>query len=98
MGETEPPPNQFFNPFEAVGTGGAQKCQGSGALNPNQHLNQPLCQATSAAAIFFEVVAKVWTLATSFLRFCRAGSDGMTFMVGALGVDYASSVGKMYTW
>ena len=25
-------------------------------------------------------------MATSFLRFCRIGSDGLDFMVGALGV------------
>ena len=75
----------------------AQKCRGSGAPNPNQ----PLCQATSAATIFFEVVAKVWTVATSFLRFCRAGSDGVAFMVGALGSECVAGVncaaGRVYT-
>ena len=97
MGETEPPPNQFFNPLEAVGTGGAQKCRGSGAPNPNQHPNHPLCHAMCAAAIFFEVMAKVWTVATSYLRFCRAGSDGVAFMVGALGFECAAGEGSMCT-
>ena len=33
-------------------------------------------------------------MATSFLRFCRSSGDGVAFMVGALGVDCASGVGK----
>ena len=45
----------------------------------------------------FDVVAKVWTVATSFLRFCRAGSDGVAFMVGALGVACGAGVGRMLT-
>ena len=45
----------------------------------------------------FDVVAKVWTVATSFLRFCRAGSDGVAFMVGALGVACGVGVGRMLT-
>ena len=45
----------------------------------------------------FDVVAKVWTVATSFLGFCRAGSDGVAFMVGALGFECAAGVGKIYT-
>ena len=85
-----------------MGTGGAQKCRGSGAPCPNPHPNHPLCQATSVAAIFFEVVAKAWTVATSFLRFCRAGSDGVAFMVGALGSECVVCVncaaGRVYTW
>ena len=49
------------------------------------------------AANVFDVVAKVWTVATSFLRFCRAGSDGVAFMVGALGVACGAGVGRMLT-
>ena len=66
-----------------------------------EFLGSYICQATSAVAIFFEVVAKVWTVATSFLRFCRAGSDGVAFMVGALGSECAACVncvaGRVYT-
>ena len=80
------PQNQFFRPLEAVGTGGAQKCRGSGAPNPNWHPNQPLCHAVRAAAIFFEVVAKILTVATSFLKFFSIDSDGVAFLVGASGV------------
>ena len=47
------------------------------------------------AANAFDVVAKVWTVATSFLRFCRADSDGVAFMVGTLGFECA--VGVVYT-
>ena len=71
---------------------GLKNARGSGAPFPNPHPNHPLCQATSAAAIFFEVVAKAWIVATSFLRFCRAGSDGVAFMVGALGSKCAACV------
>ena len=53
------------------------------------------------AANVFDVVAKVWTATTSFLRFCRAGSDGVPFMVGALGSECAAGVncvvGRVYT-
>ena len=38
-------------------------------------------------------------MATSFLRFCRIGSDGLDFMVGALGVlCWDWDVGRIYTW
>ena len=69
-------PNQFFRPLEAAGTGRAQKGQGSGAPNPNRHPNHPLCHAVCAAAIFFEVMEKVCTKATNFLKYCT-GSDGL---------------------
>ena len=59
---------------------------GSGAPNPNRHPNQPLCHAVCAAAIFFEVVAKVCTMATNLLKFFNMGSDGLAFLVGASGV------------
>ena len=37
-------------------------------------------------------------MATSFLRFYRAGSeDGVAFVVGVSGFECASSVGKIYT-
>ena len=36
-------------------------------------------------------------MATSFLRFCRAGNDGVAFMVGASGFECAAGVGKIYT-
>ena len=37
-------------------------------------------------------------MATSFLRFCRAGSvDGMAFAVGVSGVECAASEGRIYT-
>ena len=54
------------------------------ASNPNQHPNQPLCHAMWAATCVFDVVAEALTVATT-LRFWRAGSDGVTFMVGASG-------------
>ena len=39
-------------------------------------------------------------MATSFLRFCRAGSDGLALALaaGVLDVDCATSVGSVYTW
>ena len=40
-------------------------------------------------------------MATSFLRFCRIGSDGLGFMVGASGVlcwDWDADKGRIYTW
>ena len=70
------PPNQFFRPLEAVGIGGAQKCRGSGAPNPNRHLNHPLCHAVCAAAIVFDVVEKACAVATNLLKFCT-GCDGL---------------------
>ena len=36
-------------------------------------------------------------MATSFLRFCRASSDRVAFMVGASGFECAAGVGKIYT-
>ena len=37
-------------------------------------------------------------MATSFLRFCKAGSvDGMAFAVGVSGVECAASEGRMCT-
>ena len=36
-------------------------------------------------------------MATSFLRFFRADSDGVAFMVGALGVACGAGVGRMLT-
>ena len=87
MGETEPPPNHFFHPLEVVGTSGTQKCRGSGAPSPNLHPNHPLRHAMRAATIVLDVVAKAWTVATNFLRFCMAGSvNGMTFAGGVSGV------------
>ena len=80
------PPNHFLSPLEAAGTGGAQKCRGSGAPNPNQHPNQPLCHAIWAVAKVFDVVAKFYTVATNLLRFCSIGSDGVAFVLGASGV------------
>ena len=57
--ETVLPPYHFLRPLEAAGTSEAQKCRGSDAPNPNRHSNQPLCHAVCAAAILFEVVAKI---------------------------------------
>ena len=38
-------------------------------------------------------------MATSFLRYCRIGSDGLDFMVGASGVlCWDWDAGKIYTW
>ena len=37
-------------------------------------------------------------MATSFLRFCRIGSDGVAFVVGVLGVDCVAEGGGIYTW
>ena len=79
-------PNHFLRPLEAVGTGGAQKCRGSGAPNPNRHPNQTLCHAMWVAACVFDVVAKARTMATNFLMFCSTSSDGEAFVVGASGV------------
>ena len=37
-------------------------------------------------------------MATSFLRFCRAGNvDGMAFVVGVSGVECAAGEGRIYT-
>ena len=49
------------------------------------------------AANVFDVVAKVCTVANNFLKFCSIGSDGMTFVVGVLGFECATGVGKIYT-
>ena len=93
------PPNHFLRPLEAVGTGGAQKCRGSGAPNPSQHLNHPLCHAVCAAAIVFDVVAKTCTVATNFLNFCRTDSAiDVAFVVGVLGVGCVAGEGRIYTW
>ena len=45
----------------------------------------------------FDVVAKVCTLATNFLKFCSIGSDEVAFVVGVLGFECAAGVGKVYT-
>ena len=90
------PPNHFLRPLEAAGTGGAQKCWGSGAPNPNRHPNHPLCHAVCATAILFEVVAKFCTMATNLLKFFSMGSDGVAFLVGASGIGCAA--GRVYTW
>ena len=39
-------------------------------------------------------------MVTSFLRFCRAGNDGLALALaaGVLGVDCAAGVGTVYTW
>ena len=38
-------------------------------------------------------------MATSFLRFCRIGSDGLDFMMGASGVlCWDWDAGRIYTW
>ena len=51
-----------------------------------------------AAACVFDVVAKALTVATNFLRFCRASSvNGMAFAVGVSGVACDASIGKMLT-
>ena len=81
--ETVLPPNHFLRPLEAAGTGGAQKCQGSGAPNPNRHQNQPLCHAMQAAACVFDVVVEALTVATKFMRLFKAGSDGLAWVLGA---------------
>ena len=47
------------------------------------------------AAIVLDVMAKALIVATTFLRFCRAGSDGVAFMVGASGVNCIA--GRIYT-
>ena len=92
-----PPPDHFLRPLEATGTDRAQKCRGSGAPNPNRHPNHPLCFAVCAAAIFFELVAKLCTMATNLLKFFSIGSDGLNFLAGALGIGYAAGRGSMYT-
>ena len=43
-----------------------------------------------------DIVAKAWTVATNFLRFCRAGSvNGMAFAGGVSGVACGAGVGRM---
>ena len=49
------------------------------------------------AANVFDVVAKVCTLATNFLKFCSIGSDGVAFVVGVSGFKCVAGVGKVYT-
>ena len=49
------------------------------------------------AANVFDVVAKVCTLATNFLKFCNIGSDVVAFVVGVSGFECAATVGKVYT-
>ena len=49
------------------------------------------------AANVFDVVAKVCTLATNFLKFCSIGSDGVAFAVGVSGFECVVGVGKVYT-
>ena len=73
--------------------------QGSGAPNPNRHPDQPLCHAVCAAAIFFDVVAKVCTVATNLLKCCTS-SNGLAWVLGAgaTGFDFAVGVGSRYTW
>ena len=45
-----------------------------------------------------DVVEKAWTVATNFLRFCRAGSvNGMAFAGGVSGVACGAGVGRMLT-
>ena len=55
-----------------------------------------MCHAISTAAKVLDVVAKALTMATNFLMLCSTGSaDGVTFVVGVLGVDCAAGVGSM---
>ena len=87
------PPNQFFKAFGGCWNWWSLwECRGSGASDPNQHPNYPLCHAMWAAAIVFDVVAKFCTVATNLLKFCMAGSDGLALALGA------SGVGRIYTW
>ena len=67
--------------------------------NSNQHPNHPLCHAVCATAIFFEVVAKLCTMATNLLKFFSIGSDGLDLALGAsaAGFGFAAGVGNMYT-
>ena len=48
------------------------------------------------AANVFDVVAKVCTLATNFLKFCIIGSDEVAFVVGVSGFECVVGVGKVY--
>ena len=52
-----------------------------------------------ATTCVFDVVAKACILATNFLNFCMAGSDGLDLAlgVGAAGFEFATGVGSMYT-
>ena len=50
------------------------------------------------AANVLDVMAKAWTVATNFLRFCRADSvNGMAFAGGVSGVACGAGVGRMLT-
>ena len=50
------------------------------------------------AANVLDVVAKAWTVAPYFLRFCRAGSvNRIAFAGGVSGVACGASVGRMLT-
>ena len=50
------------------------------------------------AANVFDVVEKVCTVATNFLKFCRASSvNWVSFVVGVSGFECVASVGKIYT-
>ena len=37
-------------------------------------------------------------MATSLLKFCMVGNDGLALSLGASGVGHASGVGRIYTW
>ena len=51
-----------------------------------------------AAACVFDVVERALTVATNFLRFCRARSvNRMAFAVGVSDVSCDAGVGKMLT-
>ena len=50
------------------------------------------------AANVFDVVAKVCTVDTNFLKFCKAGNaNWVAFMVCVSGFECAVGVGKIYT-
>ena len=73
----------------------------SRCYKPEPAPEQALCHAVCVAAIVFDVVAKVCTLATNFLNFCMADSD---LALGAAGFEFATSVGcgagegRICTW
>ena len=58
-----------------------------------------MCHAVWEAANVFDVVEKVCTVTTNFLKFCRASSArlALALAAGVLDVDCVAGEGRIYT-